>query len=392
MKNLFKRFTIRRSPLFSREFCLIFLVGCTAWAGSTDPNKVVNSREEKFRIETLAENLDAPWGLVKLPDGRFLVTERAGRLRIIENGRLLEAPVEGLPEIRAGGQGGLLDIRLHPDYAKNGWIYLAYSKPFPKGALTAIIRGKLVENRLTDIETVFDPPAEEASGGGVHFGCRIVFDGKGHMYFSIGDRGDATTPANQAQRLDNVKGKVHRLTDDGSVPADNPFAGKSGASPSIWSYGNRNAQGLALQPGTGLLWETEHGPRGGDELNIIRKGGNYGWPIVTHGINYSGSAISNQTSAPGMIDPILQWTPSPAVCGMEFYTGDAFPNWKGDLFVTALAHTKLFRLKLDGEKVAHQEELLGGFGRIRDVRCFDDGYLYVIAESPGRIVRLVPAD
>lgn len=382
---------LRRRPIVSVPFVIALLAAAVASA-APDPAKVVNSEEEKFRIETVADNLEVPWGMVKLPDGRFLVTERAGRLRIIENGRLLEAPVEGLPDIWVGGQGGLLDIRLHPDYAKNGWIYLAYSKPLPKGALTSIIRGRLKDHRLTDIETIFDPPADEASNAGVHFGCRIAFDGNGHMFFSIGDRGGPTSPDNPAQSLENVKGKVHRLNDDGTVPADNPFANQPGVRRSIWSYGNRNPQGLAVQPGTGLLWETEHGPRGGDELNIIRKGQNYGWPVITYGINYDGTPITDETSAPGMTSPVLQWTPSPAVCGMAFYSGDAFPNWRGNLFVTALGRTRLFRLKLDGEKVAHEEVLLGGFARIRDVRCFDDGFLYVLVENPGRILRLVPAD
>lgn len=389
MKIVRKPSTIRRSAAISSSFCLLLASLLPAAAGQPDPNKVVKSEEADFRVETLVEGLDGPWGLVKLPDGRFLVTEKSGRVRVIENGKLLPAPVEGIPPVAVGGQGGLLDIRLHPDYAKNGWIYLAFSKPLEKGPLTSVVRGRLKGNRFEDMETIFDPPAEEGSHGGVHFGCRIVFDGKGHVFFSIGDRGDSTTPANQAQRLDNVKGKVHRLNDDGSVPADNPFVNKAGARSSIWSYGNRNPQGLAIQPGTGLLWETEHGPRGGDELNIIRKGENYGWPVVTYGINYSGKPISEKTSAPGMQDPVKQWTPSPAVCGMDFYTGKGFPKWNGNLFVGALAHTKLFRLKLDGEKVAHQEELLGGSGRVRDVRCFDDGFLYVIYDQ-GKIVRLVP--
>lgn len=390
MKIFCKPLTIRRTAAFSSSFCLLLFSLLQAVAGQPDPNKVVKSEEAEFRVETVAEGLANPWGMVKLPDGRFLVTERSGRVRVIENGKLLPAPVEGIPAVAAGGQGGLLDIRLHPDYAKNGWIYLAFSKPLEKGPLTSVVRGRLKGNRFEDVQTIFEPPAEEGSGGGNHFGCRIVFDGKGYVFFSIGDRGDTTTPANQAQRLDNVKGKVHRLNDDGSVPADNPFVNKAGARSSIWSYGNRNAQGLAIQPGTGLLWETEHGPRGGDELNIIRKGENYGWPIVTFGINYSGKPISDRSSAPGMRDPVKQWTPSPAVCGMDFYTGKGFPKWDGNLFVSALAHTKIFRLKLDGEKVTHQEELLGGSGRVRDVRCFDDGFLYVIYDQ-GRIVRLVPA-
>lgn len=390
MKIFRKLSIIRRPDAFSSSFCLLLATLATLAAGAPDPDKVVNSEEANFRVETVAEGLEAPWGMVKLPDGRFLITERPGRVRILENGKLLPDPVEGIPAVQAGGQGGLLDIRLHPDYAKNGWIYLAFSKGLPKGALTSVVRGRLKGNRFEDVETIFDPPAEEASGAGVHFGCRIVFDGKGHVFFSIGDRGDVTTPANQAQRVDNVKGKVHRLNDDGSVPADNPFVNQAGARPSIWSYGNRNPQGLVFQPGTGLLWETEHGPRGGDELNIIRKGENYGWPVVTFGINYSGKPITDRTSAPGMRDPVLQWTPSPAVCGMAFYTGKGFPKWEGNLFVSALAHTKIFRLQLDGEKVAHQEELLGGSGRVRDVRCFDDGFLYVIYDQ-GKIVRLVPA-
>lgn len=352
--------------------------------------ETIPSEDETFRAETVAEGLKNPWGMVKFPDGRFLVTERAGTLRIIQDGKV-SAPVEGGPQVWAQGQGGLLDIRLHPEYETNGWIYLAYSKPFPKGALTAICRVRLKGNRLTDMETVFDPPAEEASQAIKHFGCRMDFDDEGHLFFSIGDRGDVTTPANQAQRTDNVKGKVHRIFDDGRIPPDNPFVKNAGSSPTIWSYGHRNPQGLRFQPGTGLLWQTEHGPRGGDELNIIREGRNYGWPVVTFGINYSRTPISKETSAPGLEPPVIHWTPSIAVCGMEFYTGDAFPNWKGDLFVTALMHQKLVRIRLDGEKVAHQEILLEKTGRIRDVRCFDDGYLYVIYDQPGKIIRLVPA-
>lgn len=381
-------------PATSSIFSSLHLLLALLLAGGIPParaeEKTFRSEVETFRVETVAEGLKNPWGLVKLPDGRFLVTERQGTLRIIENGRLSE-PVEGVPEVAARGQGGLMDIRLHPDYKTNGWLYLAYSKPFPQGALTAISRARLKGNRLTDLETVFDPPASEASNGGIHFGCRMDFDSEKYLFFCIGDRGDVTTPANQAQRLDNVKGKVHRIFDDGRIPPDNPFAGKSGVRPTIWSYGHRNPQGLRFQPGTGLLWETEHGPRGGDELNIVHKSRNYGWPLVTFGINYSGTPISRETSRPGLEPPVLHWTPSIAVCGMDFYTGDAFPKWKGNLFVTALAHEKLVRLELDGQKVARQEILLKGTGRIRDVRCFDDGCLYVIYDEPGRIVRLTPA-
>ncbi len=362
-------------------------------ASGARADEEVRSEKAAFRVETVAEGLENPWAMVKLPDGRFLVTERPGRLRVIENGRLLAEPVEGVPEVWARGQGGLLDIQLHPDYAENGWIYLAFSKPLPKGALTSVVRGRLKENRLVDVETVFDPPAEDANEKGQHFGTRVVFDDAGHLFFSIGDRGGPATPESPAQQLGNVRGKVHRLNDDGSIPDDNPFVETAGAKPSIWSYGNRNPQGLAIQPGTGRLWESEHGPRGGDELNLIEPGKNYGWPVVTFGINYNGKVISEQTSAPGMTPPVVHWTPSPAVCGMAFYSGKSFPGWEGNLFVTALALKQLIRLELaDDKQVAHQEILLKDSGRIRDVRCFDDGFLYVIYDAPGKIVRLVPVE
>jgi len=348
------------------------------------------SPTHSFRVETVAEGLKNPWAVAKLPDGRYLITERGGALRVVDNGRLVPEPVAGVPEVWARGQGGLLDVVLHPDYPNNGWIYLAFSKPLPKGALTSIIRARLKENRLVDTETIFEPSQEEASGGGVHFGCRMAFDGAGHLFFTIGDRGDATNPANQAQRLDNVKGKTLRVKDDGSIPADNPFVGRAGARPEIWTYGNRNAQGLVWDSATGNLWETEHGPRGGDELNLIRKGLNYGWPVVTYGINYNGSPITEKTEAPDMESPVVQWTPSIAASGLAVYQGDAFPNWRGNLFSGALAHQKIVRLVLDGTKVTDQEILLEGQGRIRDVRCFDDGFLTVVFDQPGKVVRIVP--
>ncbi|HRJ73854.1 MAG TPA: PQQ-dependent sugar dehydrogenase [Terrimicrobiaceae bacterium] len=370
-------------PRLLRNLSALILTASACAAGAASPSHA-------FRVETLAEGLKNPWSVAKLPDGRYLVTEREGRLRIIANGRLLPEPVGGVPAVWANGQGGLLDVVLHPDHAANGWIYLSFAKPLPGRALTAIVRGRLRGNELVDVETIFDPPPAEAGTGGAHFGSRIVFDRKGHLFFTIGDRGDVTTPANQAQRLDNVKGKTLRINDDGSIPPDNPFVGRPGARPEIWTYGNRNAQGLALDPSTGHLWETEHGPRGGDELNLIRKGCNYGWPVVTYGINYSGSPIAENTEAPGMEPPVVQWTPSIAASGLAVYQGDAFPNWRGNLFSGALAHQKIVRLVLDGTKVIDQEILLERQGRIRDVRCFDDGYLTVVFDQPGRVVRLVP--
>jgi len=366
----------------------IFFIQVSALAQGT----VIDSEKAKFRVEVIADGLENPWGIVLLPDGRYLVTERPGRLRVIKDGVLDPRPVEGTPAVWAQGQGGLLDVQLHPQYAENGWIYLSFSDPKDDAALTKIVRGKLRGHAFVDQETIFQAPEAEYTKGGVHFGNRIDFDGKGFLYFSIGDRGDKTTPENNAQKLTNGKGKVHRIHDDGRIPADNPFVGTPDASPSIWSYGNRNPQGLRFDRRTGLLWESEHGPRGGDEVNIIRKGLNYGWPIVTYGINYSGTPISDKTGAPGIEAPVLHWTPSIAVGGIDFYYGDKFPGWKGNLFATALAHQKLVRMEVsEDNKVTHQEILLERSGRIRDVRSLGDGALTLVYDEPGKVVRLVPA-
>lgn len=350
--------------------------------------EVIPSEKEQFKVEVVAEGLKNPWGLVALPDGRLLVTERPGTLRIIENGRLLDSPVSGVPEVFARGQGGLLDIELHPDFASNGWIYLAFSDVKDGKSLTKIIRGRLKDNALVDQETIFEAPLDQYTPAAHHFGVRMEFDGKGFLYFAIGDRGKMEN----AQDLTNVKGKVHRIRDDGSVPKDNPFASRRDASATIWSYGNRNIQGMKIHPVTGDLWATEHGPRGGDELNRIEKGRNYGWPAITYGINYNGTPITDKTSAPGMEEPVVHWTPSIAVAGIDFYTGDAFPNWKNNLFVTALAHQKVVRVEIDANnRVTHQEILLERQGRIRDVRVLKDGLIYLVYDEPGKIVRLVPA-
>ncbi|MDZ4787589.1 MAG: PQQ-dependent sugar dehydrogenase [Blastochloris sp.] len=373
-----------------RFICILFL-SLTLFASLEVSGEVIRSEKHSFKVESLVEGLQKPWGLVKLPDGRFLVTEKVGRVRIIEEGKLLDAAVANIPTVNANGQGGLLDIELHPDYKNNGWIYLAFSKPSGTGAFTSIVRGRLRDHAFVDKETVYEPPVEDYTQGGNHFGCRMEFDLNNYLYFSIGDRGDTTKPENRAQKLTHAAGKTHRIHDDGKIPKDNPFVDVKGARPSIWSYGNRNAQGLKFQPSTGLLWETEHGPRGGDELNIIRKGLNYGWPIITYGLNYSGTTITEITEKEGMEQPVIYWTPSIAVSGMDFYEGAKFPNWKGDIFIGALAHQKLVRVVVDKDsRVTHQEMLLEKSGRIRDVRCFDDGFIYVIYDEPGKIVRLVP--
>jgi len=367
------------------KFALVLLVLASATAGTA-----VSSEAHRYKVETVAEGLEQPWAVARLPDGRFLVTERPGNLLLLDGPGAAPRRIEGVPDVVARGQGGLLDVVTHPDFETNGWIYLAFSKPFGDGAHTSIVRGRLDGDRLTDLETVYDPPANQATPGPNHFGCRLAFDGRGHLFFSIGDRGGPTKPENPAQDLGQAAGKIHRVHDDGRIPADNPFVGRSGALPTIWAYGSRNAQGLAYDSSSGRLWETEHGPRGGDELNLIRKGANYGWPLATHGINYSGTTITEHQSRPGMEDPVVQWTPVIAASGLALYQGDKFPRWRGNLFAGGLAGQRIVRLAMNGSAVASQEVLLKGTGRIRDVRSFDDGFLYVVYDQPGKVVRLVP--
>ncbi len=351
--------------------------------------QVFTSELQRFRAVTLTAGLEYPWGLAFLPDGRLLVTERPGRLRMVgADGRLDPRPLEGTPPVAAVGQGGLLDVALHPDFASNRLVYLSYAGEGPGGYGTEVARGRLEGNALREVQVIFRMLPK--SRAGQHFGSRLVFDGKGHLFISLGDRGDME----RAQRLDDHAGSVIRLHDDGRVPADNPFVGKPGTKPEKFTLGNRNLQGAALHPRTGELWAHEHGPQGGDEINVIRAGVNYGWPVITYGRNYgTGTQIGEGTAKAGMAQPLLQWTPSIAPSGMAFYTGDRFPKWKGNLFVGALKFQMLVRLELDGERVVREERLLqGALGRIRDVRQGPDGLLYLLIDSDkGRIVRLEPA-
>lgn len=367
----------------------------TLFAASLPPaagEELVRTQKLDLRVEVVADGLEHPWAVTMLPDGRLLITERPGRLRIVENGVLRPEAVDGVPEVLARGQGGLLDVELHPDYEKNGWIYLAFSKPLGGGAgLTAVVRGRLAGNTLTDVETIFDPPAEQASRGTNHWGCRVRFDGKGFVFFSIGDRGERPDPSNSAQNLSTVMGKIHRLRDDGRVPEDNPWVGTPGAMPSIWCHGLRNAQGLAFHPVTGELWATDHGPKGGDELNLIRKGANYGWPVITYGINYNGTPISDLTHKEGMEQPAHQWTPSIGICGMDFVRGGKFPGWENDILLTGLSSGTVERVRLEGDRVGEIEVILRGLGRARDVRVLRDGLIYVVLDGPMRVLRLSPA-
>ena len=350
--------------------------------------QTITTQEHAFRVVRLVERLEHPWGLAFLPDGGMLITEREGRLRIVGKDRKLEPqPVSGLPAIAAQGQGGLLDVALHPRYAENGLVYLSYSARGEGGVGTEVARGRLKGNRLEDVQVIFRQQPKGSTGR--HFGSRLVFDRKGYLYITLGDRGEQ----DRAQKPDDHAGSVIRLHDDGRVPADNPYAGKPGWKPEKYTIGNRNMQGAALHPRTGALWTHEHGPQGGDEINIIRAGANYGWPVITYGANYgTGTRIGEGTHKPGMEQPLHQWVPSIAPSGMAFYEGDRFPRWRGDLFVGALRDQMLVRLKLDGDKVVKEERMLkNAIGRIRDVRSGPDGYLYLLTdESNGVLARLEP--
>ncbi len=350
--------------------------------------QTISSQEHAFRVVNIAEGLEHPWGLAFLPDGNTLVTERPGRLRIVKNGKLDPQPIAGLPAISARGQGGLLDVALHPRYTDNSFVYLSYTARGDGGVGTEVARGKLAGNRLENVQVIFRQQPKGSTGR--HFGSRLVFDREGYLYITLGDRGEQE----RAQRPDDHAGSVIRLHDDGRVPKDNPFVGKPGWKPEKYTLGNRNLQGAALHPQTGALWTHEHGPQGGDEINVIRAGVNYGWPVITYGAEYViGTRIGEGTHKAGMAQPLHYWVPSIAPSGMAFYTGDKFPRWRGDLFVGALRDQMLVRLKLDGEKVVKEERMLkGALGRIRDVRNGPDGLLYLLTDSPqGVLARLEPA-
>lgn len=360
------------------------------------PNGVRYSEEYAYRIESIAEGLDVPWSFTFLPDGRMLVTERVGRLRVIEQGRLQPQPIAGLPgNILVRDEAGLMSVVADPDYAHNGWIYLSYSDRGPNNsAMTKIVRGKIRDGHWVESEDIFAVSPDTYQPSAVLFGGRLAFH-DAYLFFSVGERGMEEFTTGAAQDLSIPNGKIHRVRPDGSIPPDNPFAGQPGKFGSIWACGVRNPQGLAFNPADGALWETEHGPRGGDELNRIERGKNYGWPLITYGMNYDGTPVSDKTSAPGLEQPVINWTPSIAVSEIEFYGGDRFPKWRGNLFVGSLAQQKFLRLVVEGDRVVHREEIFHGLGRIRDIKTGPDGLLYLALEligKPGRIVRLVPAE
>jgi aldose sugar dehydrogenase len=341
----------------------------------------------RVRLTTVASGLEHPWSVAFLPDGRMLVTERPGRLRVVESDGRVGPAVSGVPEVYASGQGGLLDVVLDPAFADNRTIYLSYAEPGEGGAGTAVARARLDEGRLDDLQVIFRQ--QPKVGGGAHFGSRLAFGRDGMLFVTLGDR----FQMDEAQSLASHLGKIVRIAPDGSVPRDNPLVGRPGARPEIWSYGHRNVQGAALHPGTGGLWTVEHGPRGGDEVNAPQAGRNYGWPLIGYGRHYSGARIGVGNRRDGLEQPVRYYDPSIATSGLAFYTGTALPAWRGSLFVGGLTARIVSRLELEGSRVLREERLFHDFGRrIRDVRQGPDGKLYLLTdESDGELIRVDPA-
>jgi aldose sugar dehydrogenase len=364
----------------------LFLLVCTAaalWVG------IAAVQAQVLTPVTVAKGLENPWGMAFLPDGRLLVTERPGRMRIVMPDGTLGAPLQGLPKVEAVGQGGLLDVAIDPRFSVNALVYWSYSESDPEGGSgnsTAVARGRLDGDRLADVQVIFRQWPKFASRG--HFGSRLAFARDGRLFVTLGER---SSRRDDAQILGNHHGKIVRIEADGKVPADNPFVGQAGARPEIWSYGHRNVQGAAIHPTTGDLWATEHGPQGGDELNLVEAGKNYGWPVISYGVEYgSGAKVGEGTAKPGMEQPLTYWVPSIATSGLAFLTSDRYPDWKGNAFVGGLRGEVLVRLELDGRRVVREHRLLTRLReRIRDVRQGPDGWLYVLTDSTnGRVLRL----
>ena len=386
-----------------RNFSLVALgglVGLAAISTTTAQGQVYESVEHDFRVVTVAEDIQHPWSIAFLPDGDMLFTQRTGELRIVRDGKLLPDPVEGVPETRVINQGGLQEVAVHPEFENNRILYLSYSKPNGSRGTTALVRARFENDQLNDVEEIFEADAWNERGG--HFGAKIAFDEDGYLFMSVGDRQSPPTgdlENHPAQDPTTHFGTIIRLMDDGSVPEDNPFVGHASIRPEIWSYGHRNPQGLAFHPETGDLWATEHGPQGGDELNLIMPGVNYGWPVIGYGVNYrSGIPIHAAGEREGMEQPKTFWIPSIGASGLMVYDGDAFPEWRGDIFAGGLAatHRRLSRISVDGGRVMTRESLLHDVFRIREVRQGPDGFIYLATDNRAGgltdIVRLEPAD
>ncbi|AOW20304.1 PQQ-dependent sugar dehydrogenase [Urechidicola croceus] len=365
-------------------FTIVFVLSsCKKNTSEKVVTNIESNDDFSFKVETIVDGLEVPWGMAFLPDGSILITEQKGELIHFKNG--IKTLVENVPEVYFEGQGGLLDIELDPNYTENGWIYISYSGNInDEGANTVIMRGKLKDNKLIDQETLYTATPNYKRG--VHFGSRIQFDNNKYLFFSIGDRFNRDI---NPQDITRDCGKIYRINSDGTIPENNPFYNTEGAKKAIFSYGHRNPQGMTLHPKTGEIWTHEHGPRGGDEINIIKSGKNYGWPKVTYGINYSGTEITKDTILPGMEQPIHYWVPSIAPSGMTFITSDKYPAWKGNLMVGSIKFQYLNRCVIENNKVIKEEKLLEGLGRLRTVKQAPDGYIYCAIEDLG-IVRLIP--
>ena len=384
MQKLINNKLIIIGILFFLIPALLFAFNIQNW-----DNSIEKTEKETFGVETFADGFDIPWGMAFLPNKNLIVSDRNGDLWKINYSNQKKTQISGVPNVRYRGQGGLLDVQIHPDFINNNYIYVGftdYLKKKKKKTFTSIVRATLNNNKLINHKIIYKADDKYYSNSSIHYGTRIVFDKEGYLYFSIGDRGSR----DQAQLLNTPNGKIHRLNDDGSIPKDNPFIKNDNAIKSIWTYGNRNPQGLAIHPTSLIIFETEHGPKGGDELNILLSGNNYGWPEITYGKNYSGTTITKHTHKKGMEQPVIHWTPSIAVCGIDFYDADVFKNWKNNLLVTSLKFENLYRLEIVNNEVIDQELIYHAGSRIRDVETGPDGYLYLALEGPGRIIRFMP--
>lgn len=376
-----------------RNLLAVSVTAALAMATTSAAAETVSTERHKVSVNTITDKLNKPWGMAFLPSGELLVTEKSGTLRRVTRDGAISDALSGVPAVVDKSQGGLLDVAVDPNFADNQFVYISYSEADPAGGegnSTAVMRAKLSDNGLIDGKVIFRGAPKYKSGA--HFGSRLVFAPDGHLFITLGDRYSAM---DDAQTLDNHHGKVVRIKPDGSVPADNPFVGKDKALPEIWSYGHRNVQGAAIHPKTGKLWTVEHGPKGGDEINIPDAGKNHGWPIATYGVDYDGSIISNKTHVEGTVQPHYYWVPSIATSNMIFYTGDKFPAWQGDLLVAALKGSQVARLDLEGDRVMHEETLFEDAvkQRIRDIEQGPDGYIYLITDDrAGQLIQIKPAE
>lgn len=366
---------------------LVVLGACqSANSDHSASNEATKSDSAKLSInpERLYDSLQNPWGMAWLPDGRLLITEKAGQILVFKDEKFTGQKIEGVPAVMSEGQGGLLDIKVHPEYDNNKWIYISYSKPGKGGSTTAIMRFKLDGNKITEAKDIFE--AKPYLPADYHFGSRLIFDKDNKIFFSVGERGTM----DKVWDLNNDHGKIHRINDDGSVPDDNPFVKEAGARPTIWSYGHRNPQGVVYDKANNRVWAIEHGPRGGDELNLVEKGKNYGWPKTSYGINYDGTVLTDKKEMSGVTNPTHYWVPSIGPCGAVFVTSDKYPAWKNNILVGAMALRHIARIELSDVKYVSEEKLLQDTARFRDVEQGPDGYLYAVTEGPGLLLKLVP--